>query len=79
VGLYLNPPERELVLCNDERSQVQALDRYTSDTAVTVWKFPRTKLSITHAEGTPSLFAARHVRLVPVTTGHLWHLQGARD
>jgi transposase len=27
VGLYLNPPEHALVLCADEKSQVQALDR----------------------------------------------------
>jgi len=27
VGLYLNPPERAVVLCVDEKSQVQALDR----------------------------------------------------
>src|SRR6266852_1874975 len=27
VGLYLNPPERALVLCLDEKSQIQALDR----------------------------------------------------
>ena len=27
VGLYLSPPERALVLCVDEKSQVQALDR----------------------------------------------------
>lgn len=27
VGLYLNPPERALVLCADEKSQIQALDR----------------------------------------------------
>jgi transposase len=27
VGLYLNPPERSLVLCVDEKSQIQALDR----------------------------------------------------
>jgi transposase len=27
VGLYLDPPERALVLCVDEKSQVQALDR----------------------------------------------------
>ncbi len=26
VGLYLSPPERALVLCVDEKSQVQALD-----------------------------------------------------
>ena len=27
VGLYMNPPERALVLCVDEKSQIQALDR----------------------------------------------------
>ena len=27
VGLYLNPPDKALVLCADEKSQVQALDR----------------------------------------------------
>jgi transposase len=27
VGLYLNPPERALVLCVDEKGQIQALDR----------------------------------------------------
>src|SRR5258708_2937101 len=32
VGLYLNPPQQALVLCVDEKSQIQALDR----TAATV-------------------------------------------
>jgi len=27
VGLYMNPPEHALVLCVDEKSQIQALDR----------------------------------------------------
>jgi len=27
VGLYLNPPDNTLVLCVDEKSQIQALDR----------------------------------------------------
>ncbi len=27
TGLYLDPPERALVLCADEKSQIQALDR----------------------------------------------------
>jgi hypothetical protein len=27
VGLYLDPPERAVVLCVDEKSQIQALDR----------------------------------------------------
>ena len=29
VGLYLNPPDRAMVLCVDEKSQIQALDRTT--------------------------------------------------
>jgi len=27
IGLYLNPPQQSLVLCVDEKSQIQALDR----------------------------------------------------
>ena len=27
VGLYLNPPDKAIVLCMDEKSSVQALDR----------------------------------------------------
>ena len=27
VGLYLDPPENAIVLCVDEKSQIQALDR----------------------------------------------------
>jgi len=27
VGLYLNPPDKALVLCVDEKSQIQALER----------------------------------------------------
>ena len=27
VGLYLNPPDQAIVLCVDEKSQIQALDR----------------------------------------------------
>jgi transposase len=31
VGLYLNPPDKALVLCVDEKSQIQALDRTHRD------------------------------------------------
>ena len=27
VGLYMNPPDKAIVLCLDEKSQIQALDR----------------------------------------------------
>jgi len=31
VGLYLNPPQQAMVLCVDEKSQIQALDRTQPD------------------------------------------------
>jgi hypothetical protein len=30
IGLYLDPPERALVLCVEEDSQIQALDRFAA-------------------------------------------------
>jgi len=57
VGLYLDPPERALVLCVDEKSQIQALDR----TAPTLPMLPGTPERATHdyeRNGTSSLFAA---------------------
>ena len=30
VGLYLNPPDKAIVLCVDEKTQIQALDRSQS-------------------------------------------------
>jgi len=36
VGLYLNPPDRAIVLCVDEKSQVQALNR--TDPATRPWR-----------------------------------------
>ena len=43
-GLYLNPPERAVVLCVDEKSQIQALDR----TAPTLPMLPGTPERATH-------------------------------
>jgi transposase len=60
VGLYLSPPERALVLCCDEKSQVQALDR-------TQPGLPMKKgrgQTMTHdykRHGTTTLFAALNV------------------
>jgi len=57
VGLYLNPPERALVLCVDEKSEVQALDR----TAPLLPMRPGQIERRTHdyrRNGTTSLFAA---------------------
>ena len=60
VGLYLDPPERALVLCVDEKSQIQALDR----TAPILPMLPGTPARATHdytRHGTTSLFAALDV------------------
>jgi transposase len=57
VGLYLNPPERAVVLCVDEKSQIQALDR----TAPILPMLPGTPERATHDYkrwGTSSLYAA---------------------
>jgi len=57
VGLYLNPPDRALVLCVDEKSQIQALDR----TAPLLPMRPGQVERRTHdyvRHGTTSLFAA---------------------
>jgi len=57
VGLYLDPPERALVLCVDEKSQIQALDR----SAPILPMLPGTPARATHdytRHGTTSLFAA---------------------
>jgi transposase len=57
VGLYLDPPERALVLCVDEKSQIQALDR----TAPILPLLPGVPERRTHdykRAGTSSLFAA---------------------
>ncbi|TKK75795.1 IS630 family transposase, partial [Herbidospora galbida] len=57
VGLYLDPPERAVVLCVDEKSQIQALDR----TAPVLPMLPGTPQRASHdyvRAGTSSLFAA---------------------
>jgi transposase len=57
VGLYMSPPENALVLCVDEKSQIQALDR----TAPCLPMLPTTPARRTHdyvRNGTTSLFAA---------------------
>jgi len=57
VGLYLNPPEKAIVLCVDEKSQIQALDRTQPGLP---WKKGRCGTT-THdykRHGTTTLFAA---------------------
>src|ERR1035437_2457925 len=57
VGLYLNPPEHAVVLCVDEKSQVQALDR--SQPAFPMMPgMPEKRTHDYVRHGTTSLFAA---------------------
>jgi transposase len=61
VGLYLSPPERALVLCVDEKSQIQALDRTQPMLPLRPGQAERR----THdykRHGTTSLFAALDVK-----------------
>jgi len=66
VGLYLDPPEKAIVLCVDEKSQVQALDR----TAPILPLRPGLPERATHdykRNGTTNLFAALDVATGRIT------------
>jgi transposase len=60
VGLYLNPPDQAVVLCVDEKSQIQALDRTQPSLPMTKGRAG----TMTHdykRHGTTTLFAALDV------------------
>jgi transposase len=60
VGLYLNPPEHAIVLCVDEKTQIQALDRTQKSLPI----YPGRLATMTHdykRHGTTTLFAALNV------------------
>jgi transposase len=60
VGLYLNPPDKALVLCVDEKSQIQALDRTQPGLPMKKGRCG----TLTHdykRHGTTTLFAALNV------------------
>jgi len=60
VGLYLAPPERALVLCVDEKSQIQALDR-TAPLLPLRPGFPERQTHDYRRYGTTTLFAAFNI------------------
>ena len=69
VGLYLNPPDHALVLCVDEKSQIQALDR----TQPLLPMRPGQVERHTHdykRHGTTSLFAAHRSAAGSGQAGH---------
>ena len=68
VGLYLNPPDKALVLCMDEKSQIQALDRTQPGLPMKKGRCG----TMTHdykRNGTTTLFAALNV-LEGTVIGH---------
>lgn len=62
AGLYLSPPERAVVLCVDEKSQVQALDRTQPLLPMRPGQAERRTHDYTR-HGTTSLFAALDVKV----------------
>src|SRR2546425_4540674 len=61
VGLYLNPPDKALVLCVDEKSQIQAWDRSHPLLPMRPGQVERRSHDYTR-HGTTSLFAALNMK-----------------
>jgi transposase len=61
VGLYMSPPDRALVLCVDEKSQIQALDRMQPLLPMRPGQVERRTHDYSR-HGTTSLFAALNVK-----------------
>lgn len=61
VGLYLDPPERAMVLCVDEKSQIQALDRTQPLLPLVAGQCERRSHDYVR-HGTTTLFAALDVK-----------------
>ena len=57
IGLYLNPPDKALLLCCDEKSQCQALERTQPGLPLGIGEI-RTKTHDSKRHGTITLFAA---------------------
>lgn len=57
IGLYLDPPERAVVLCCDEKSQIQALERTQPGLPLGIGHI-QTKTHDYYRHGTTTLFAA---------------------
>jgi len=77
VGLYLNPPDKALVLCVDEKSQIQALDRTQPVLPMRPGQVePRTHDYTRY--GTTSLFAALNVK-TGIVIGECYSQHRARE
>nr|WP_161926446.1 IS630 family transposase [Gordonia crocea] len=65
-GLYLNPPENAIVLCVDEKSQIQALDRTVPILPMQPGRIERRSHDY-YRHGTTTLFAALDIATGKVT------------
>jgi len=73
VGLYMNPPEHAVVLCVDEKSQVQALNR-TQPILPMRPGVPARQSHDYERHGVTSLFAALDVKSgKTISAVHRWH------
>lgn len=80
IGLYLDPPAKALVLCCDEKSQCQALER-TQLSLPLAPKHPRTMTHDYQRHGTVTLFAALNAaegRLITRTEKRHTHIEWLR-
>ena len=68
VGLYLDPPEKALVLCIDEKPSIQALERKSGYVETDQGKVVRAYRSTYKRHGTLNLFAALEVATGQVQT-----------
>jgi putative transposase len=66
VGLYMNPPENAIVLCVDEKTQIQALDRTQPELPLRAGN-PKRLTATYKRNGTVSLIAALAVHTGEVT------------
>ena len=68
VGLYLDPPEKALVICVDEKPSIQALERKAGYVETDSGKIARAYKSTYKRHGTLNLFAALQVSTGQVQT-----------
>lgn len=66
VGLYMNPPENAMIICVDEKTQIQALDRTQPELPLRSGK-PKRQTATYKRNGTVSLIAALAVHTGEVT------------
>ena len=77
IGLYLNPPDRALVLCCDEKSQCQALERTQPGLPLGLGHI-RTRTHDYIRHGTVTLFAALNYldgKILSTTAEHHTHVE----